>query len=142
MVMLAGEPGIGKTRTAQELAAYAEGRGAQVLWGWCYEEVGAPPFWPWVQAIRSYVQQAEPERLRSEMGVGAAGIAEILPEIHAKLPGLETPLELGPERARFRLFDSITAFFKNASQSQPLMLVLDDLHFTGQTSPPCCCCSS
>ena len=134
MVMLAGEPGIGKTRTAQELAAYAEGRGAQVLWGWCYEEVGAPPFWPWVQAIRSYVQQAEPERLRSEMGVGAAGIAEILPEIHAKLPGLETPLELGPERARFRLFDSITAFFKNASQSQPLMLVLDDLHWADKSS--------
>ncbi len=49
LVMLAGEPGIGKTRTAQELASYAESRGAQVLWGWCYEEEGAPPYWPWVQ---------------------------------------------------------------------------------------------
>ena len=43
MVMLAGEPGIGKTRTAQELALRAEQRGAQVLWGWCYESEGAPP---------------------------------------------------------------------------------------------------
>ena len=48
LVMLAGEPGIGKTRTAQELAAQAEALGAQVLWGWCYEEEGAPPYWPWV----------------------------------------------------------------------------------------------
>ena len=48
LIMLAGEPGIGKTRTAQELAALAEERGAQVLWGRCYEEEGVPPYWPWV----------------------------------------------------------------------------------------------
>jgi len=48
LVMLAGEPGIGKTRTAQELAVLAEQRGALVLWGWCYEGEGAPPYWPWV----------------------------------------------------------------------------------------------
>ena len=47
LVMLAGEPGIGKTRTAEELAMLAEQRGALVLWGRCYEEVGAPPYWPW-----------------------------------------------------------------------------------------------
>ena len=48
LVMLVGEPGIGKTRTAQELATYAGMRGAQVLWGRCYEEQGMPPYWPWV----------------------------------------------------------------------------------------------
>ena len=47
MVMLSGEPGIGKTRTAQELATLAEAKSAKVLWGWCYEEEGAPPYWPW-----------------------------------------------------------------------------------------------
>jgi len=46
MVMLAGEPGIGKTRLAQELVTHAEGLGAQTLWGWCYEHAGAPPYWP------------------------------------------------------------------------------------------------
>lgn len=55
LVMLAGEPGIGKTRIAQELAAVAEGRGVRVLWGRCYEGGGAPPYWPWAQAIRTYV---------------------------------------------------------------------------------------
>ncbi len=65
LVMLAGEPGIGKTRSAQELAAYAETLGVQVLWGRCYEEEGAPPYWPWVQPMRAYVQQAA--------GLGCAG---------------------------------------------------------------------
>ena len=60
LVMLVGEPGIGKTRTAQEMAVEAEARGAQVIWGRCYEEDGTPPFWPWVQAIRSYVQREDP----------------------------------------------------------------------------------
>ena len=45
LLMLVGEPGIGKTRTAQELAGHAETLGAQVLWGRCYEDEGAPPYW-------------------------------------------------------------------------------------------------
>ena len=79
LVMLVGEPGIGKTRTAQELTSHAETLGAQVLWGRCYEEEGAPPYWPWVQTIRSYVQQQAPEQLLAEMGPRAADIAEIAP---------------------------------------------------------------
>ena len=134
LVMLVGDPGIGKTRTAQELAALAEQQGVQVLWGWCYEEEGAPPYWPWVQPIRSYVRQTEPEQLRSQMGQGAADIAEIVTEIHGKLPGLETPPSLEPGPARFRLFDSITTFLKKAAENQPIMLVLDDLHWADKPS--------
>ena len=134
LVMLVGEPGIGKTRTAQELASHAEGLGALVLWGRCYEEEGAPPYWPWLQSIRAYVQRADLEQLRSEMGPGAADIAEIVPEVREKLPDLEKPPSLEPEQARFRLFDSITSFWKNAAQSQPLMLVLDDLHWADRSS--------
>ncbi|MFQ6028623.1 MAG: AAA family ATPase [Dehalococcoidia bacterium] len=134
LVMLTGEPGIGKTRTAQELASYAETVGAQVLWGRCYEEEGAPPYWPWVLPIRSYIQQTTSEQLQSEMGPGAADIAEIVPELRGKLPDLELPPSLEPEQARFRLFDSITTFLKNAAQSQPFLLVLDDLHWADRSS--------
>jgi len=134
LVMLVGEPGIGKTRTAQELVSHALGRGAQVYWGRCYDESGAPPYWPWVQAIRDYVQQAAPDRLQAEMGPGAADIAGIVSGIDAKLPGLPPPPALEPEQARFRLFDSITTFFKNSAQSQPLVLVLDDLHWADEPS--------
>ena len=134
LVMLVGEPGIGKTRTAKELASQAQALGAHVLWGGCYEEEGAPPYWPWVQPIRSYVRQTDPERLRSEMGAGAADIAEIVSEIKEKLPDLEPSPALEPEQARFRLFDSITTFLKNAARARALMLVLDDLHWADKPS--------
>ena len=134
LVMLVGEPGIGKTRTAQELAMLAGARSAQVLWGRCYEEQGAPPYWPWIQPIRAYVQQAGAEQLAAEMGPGATIIAEIVPEIGVKLPELKTPPTLEPQQARFRLFDAITTFLKNVAQRQPLILVLDDLHWADRSS--------
>jgi len=68
------------------------------------------------------------------MGPGAAAIAEIIPEIRGKLPDLEALRSLEPGPARFRLFDSITTFLKNAAQGQPLMLVLDDLHWAERSS--------
>ena len=91
LVTLVGEPGIGKTRTAQELATYAGLRSAQVLWGRCYEEQGMPPYWPWVQAIRSYVREHEPDQLRSEMGAGAADIAEVVSDVKERLPDRHRP---------------------------------------------------
>ena len=134
LVMLVGEPGIGKTRTAQELASYAETRGAQVLWGLCYEEEGAPPYWPWLQSIGSYIQGQDSSQLSSLMGPGAANIAEMLPDLRDRLPDLPDPPALEPEQARFRLFDSVTTFLKNASQTQPLVIVLDDLHWADHAS--------
>ena len=94
-----------------------------------------PPYWPWVQAIRSYARERDPDQLRSEMGAGAADIAEVVSEVRERLPDLNPPPQLeSPEQARFRLFDSITAFLKSASQKQPLVLVLDDLHWADQPS--------
>ena len=134
MVMLAGEPGIGKTRLAQELASRAESSGARVLWGWCYEREGAPPYWPWVQPISSYVLDAAPDRLRAELGPGAADVADLIPEIREKLPDLGPPPALDPEQTRFRLFNSISTFLKNLAQSQSLVLVLDDIHWADTPS--------
>ncbi|MCI0794767.1 MAG: AAA family ATPase, partial [Chloroflexi bacterium] len=87
-----------------------------------------------MQAIRDYVQQATPDQLQAEMGPGAADIDGIVPDIGAKLPGLPPPPALEPEQARFRLFDSITTFFKNAARAQPVVLVLDDLHWADEPS--------
>jgi class 3 adenylate cyclase len=134
LMMLVGEPGIGKTRTSEEFATYARLRNVQVLWGRCYEGEGAPAYWPWVQVIRSYAHDKEPQRLMSEMGPGAADIAQVVSEVKERLPGLPAPPSLEPEQARFRLFDSITTFLKNASQSGPIMVVVDDMHWADKTS--------
>ncbi len=59
LYLLAGEPGIGKTRLAEELAALARERGARVLWGRCWEAGGAPAYWPWTQALRACLRDHE-----------------------------------------------------------------------------------
>src|SRR6266536_4747777 len=134
VVVLAGEPGIGKTRLAEELAAQATTRGALVLWGRCWEGEGAPAFWPWVQIVRGYIQTADPAALRQEMGAGAADIAQLVPALRERLPDLPTPPPLEPEAARFRLFDSLASFLRAAAARRPLLLVLDDLHWADAPS--------
>ena len=134
LVMLSGEPGIGKTRTARELSSRAAALGAKVLWGRCYEQGGVPPYWPWIQPIRSYIQGYDAEELRSLMGSGDSDIAQIVPEIREQLPGATVSPTLDPEAARFRLFESVTTFLKNAAKSEPMMLVLDDLHWADHSS--------
>ena len=136
LMLLVGEPGIGKTRTADELATYAQVRGAKVHWGRCHEGEGAPAYWPWVEAIRSYVREADPVALQWEMGQGGAEIAQVVPEV-AELLGKEPAAgesELEPEQARFRLFDAITTFLTGAARSRPIVLILDDLHWADESS--------
>ena len=135
LVLLVGEPGIGKTRMTEELATWAKMRGAQVLVGRCYEGEGAPAYWPWVQVIRSYIHDRDADSIVSVMGTqGAAEIAQIASEIRERIPGLEEPAELDPEQARFRLFDSIATFLRNGAKAQPLVVVLDDLHWADKPS--------
>ena len=134
MVMLAGEPGIGKTRLAQELASLAAAKGSIVLRGWCRQQRGAPPYWPWLQGIRAYIKSTGADQLREDMETGAAEISEILPELSSKLGGLEKPPALNQDQARFRLFFSIATFLKNISRRKPLVIVLDDLHWADESS--------
>ena len=128
LVLLVGEPGIGKSRLAEVLIGEARERGARVLVGRCWEAGGAPAYWPWVQALRSYVREAEPDTLRSELGLGAADLAQMIPELRQRVPDLPEPSAIESEGARFRLFDATAEFLRNASRSRPIVLVLDDLH--------------
>jgi class 3 adenylate cyclase len=128
VVLVAGEPGIGKSRIADELSTKARARGARILVGRCWEAGGAPAFWPWVQALRSYLPEAGAESLRRELGRGAADVAQILPELHEILTDLPVPPPADSDGARFRLFDSLASFLRSAAASRPVVIVLDDLH--------------
>lgn len=140
IVMLSGEAGIGKTRTANELATYASSRAADVLVGRCYESGGgAPAYWPWIQVLRAYLRNKDPAELAVMMGPGADDIAQIIPDLPARLgrdpshdPGHDAMsgdgLTNDPRQARFRLFDSIAALLRAAAGTRPLLVILDDLH--------------
>jgi tetratricopeptide (TPR) repeat protein len=105
LILLTGEPGIGKTRLAETFAAFAEAQGARIAWARCWDFGGAPAFWPWLQLLRNLLGEDEAE-------------ARLAP---AADPAGE------PERARFALFDSITQAVKR-SATQPLVLLIDDIH--------------
>jgi DNA-binding CsgD family transcriptional regulator len=129
IVLLAGEPGIGKTRTAQEVSLAARERGLLALWGRCPEEPGAPPYWPWVQMLRRYVAQDDARQREQIIGPAAVQIASLDQELARNLGGgRTTPAESETTEARFRLFDSIAGFWQRAAAHQPLLLVFDDLH--------------
>jgi DNA-binding SARP family transcriptional activator len=128
VVLLSGEPGIGKTRLVDELARHAVHRGAQVLVGRCWEAGGAPAFWPFVQALRGYVRTHDPDLVRGKLGAGASELVQILPELDYLVPDRPAPASSEPEAARFRLFDATASFLRSAAEAQPLVLVLDDLH--------------
>ena len=130
LALLAGEPGIGKTRTALELTTHAKRCSARIHWGRCHEEAGAPPYWPWVQILRAVAAARDTSELRHDLSAGAGDVAEIVPEIRLRMPDIEAPAALrDPSETRFRLFGSIARFLSNVSQRQPLVLVLDDLHW-------------
>src|SRR3954453_16864963 len=132
--MVVGEPGIGKTRTAEELVTYARLRGARVLIGRSYEAEGAPAYWPWLQMARSFVEDGDADHLHELLGAGAADIARVMPELSELMPDLEPQHSLEPEQARFRFFDAVTTFMRNVAAEQPLVLLLDDLHWADAPS--------
>jgi DNA-binding SARP family transcriptional activator len=134
IVLLAGQPGIGKTRTAAEAVEHARSRGMRVLWGRCHETEGAPAYWPWAQVIRAIVAEEDAGALQAEMGPAAADIARIAPDVRQVLPDLPESPALDPEQERFRLFDGVAGFVKRLAARQPILLVLDDLHWADRSS--------
>jgi len=104
LVFLTGEAGIGKTRTALEFATLARSRGAQVLSGRGIEDIGVPPFWPWVQIVRTYLATHDPDVIRTAMGRGAADIAQVIPDVQEHVPDLPTPPRTGPGACPVPLF--------------------------------------
>ena len=130
LVMVVGEPGIGKTALCEQLATYVGLRGGKALVGHCYEEGSLSlPYLAFVEAMRSYVLARDPEALRSELGTGAGEVARIVSEVRDRLQGVELRPAGDPEDDRWRLLQAVTSFLRNASTVQPLCIVLEDLHW-------------
>ena len=133
LVMIVGEPGIGKSRLVEEAASDAEKRRVRVLWGRCHEGEGAPVYWAWSQVLRACLREKGISAILRGLGAAAADLAQVVPELGPRI-GTEEALRLDPEQARFRFFESVALFLASASRKKPLVLVLDDLHWADEPS--------
>ncbi len=137
IVILRGEPGIGKTRLTKELRAYARSKGMQILYGRCpalFKMNGVPPYSPWKEVIRDYLQKSTPEQLQRAVGYYPGEIYKIVPEIKQKLITFSESPPLNPEMKRDRLFEAVSQFVENVSKVAPLVVVLDDLQWADSSS--------
>ena len=128
LVMLVGEPGIGKTSLCAQLATYASLRGGTSLLGHCYEEGSVSlPYLPFAEVLRTYALEREPEDLRKQLGSNAGELARIVPEIRERLGTRPNP-SVDPEEDRYRLLRSVASALRDAAIDRPLVIVLEDLH--------------
>ncbi|MFD9070014.1 BTAD domain-containing putative transcriptional regulator [Streptomyces lasiicapitis] len=135
VVLVEGEPGIGKTRLLEELDRTAAARGVPVLWGRGSGEAGAPAFWPWRQAVRALLADGRARDTLSSLGDTADELARIVPELApAHRDARETAPPVGAEH-RFALFELFAALLtRAATASRGLVVVLDDLHYADTAS--------
>src|SRR6202012_785686 len=128
-VLIAGEPGVGKTRLAGEWSRQAYDQGALVIYGRCDEDLGAA-YQPFAEALRSLVPCVGSKGLRGLRGVEA--LLALVPGLTDELPDLAPPARADPDTERYALFDAVVALLEVASASAPVVLILDDLHWAAK----------
>jgi tetratricopeptide (TPR) repeat protein/tRNA A-37 threonylcarbamoyl transferase component Bud32 len=137
LVFLYGEPGIGKTRLTRELGAYARLRGMQVVYGRCpalFRMDGVPPYVLWSEVIRNYLEDCNPDQLYRVVGYYPGEVCKLVPDLANRLRAVPPSVPISPEHERDRLFEAVSQFVTNISRESPLLVVLDDLQWTDQSS--------
>jgi hypothetical protein len=136
--LLAGEPGIGKTRLCDQASHEAAGLDMRVLWGRCWEAGGAPSYWPWLDVLDALARGLDDAQLASALGDGAATFVELVPSVRARVAGAAAGARaLGMrsgDEARFALYRSVLGLLRAASEARATLIVLDDLHAADEAS--------
>ncbi len=133
-VLVAGEPGIGKTRLAEEALVYARLRGCLALTGRCYEQEVNVPYLAFTEVLRSAVGSLPNERLTELVGAYGPELIKLIPELSRRLPDVTPSLPLEPDQERLRLYHAASGFMVGLARAQPLVLLLDDLHWADAAS--------
>jgi class 3 adenylate cyclase len=128
IALVTGEPGIGKTRLAAEIARQAHSDGALVLLGRCDEHIAAPQA-PWIEAMRSLVSTVDAGVLTDHIGRCGGELTRLVPELATKVPDLPAPTVSDPDTERLLLFEAVVDILATTAAQLPVLLLIDDAHW-------------
>lgn len=131
-MLIAGEAGIGKSRLITEAIAIAQG--FLPLKGACFEQDLSFPYAPLIDALRSFFARRTPAEVSALLGPLAAEFVKLLPELALTLPDLQPTPALDLEAEKRRLFEALGLFLMRLAQSQPLLMIIEDIHWSDETS--------
>jgi class 3 adenylate cyclase/tetratricopeptide (TPR) repeat protein len=134
VALIAGEAGLGKTRLVDEIAVEARARGMFVVRGQCYDMEGAPPYVPFVETIEYGLNIVPRDNFRAAMGEAGPEIARFVPKVRVAFPDLPPPVALPTDQARHYMFESVCDFFERSAAIQPMLMVLEDLHWADEST--------
>ena len=134
LVMIGGEPGVGKTRLAEQVALDARRLGFAVFTGQCYETASDLPYRPWVEILEALVRAVPTERLQEALGENAPVLAQLVPQIRRLCPGIEPAVELPGDQQRWYLLKSFKEFLAATARTRPHVLVVEDLHWADDST--------
>ncbi|TPV92722.1 MAG: hypothetical protein B7733_24265 [Myxococcales bacterium FL481] len=127
-----GEPGIGKSRLLEEMAAAASDRDMHVFWARCWSSSRAPALWPWIQVLRGVLRAEDRELVAEFVGQRGGALQRVLPELAGD--GGRAAEPAGEAAAEFELFDAVAGLLTEVGERRPVLVLLEDLHVADLTS--------
>jgi tetratricopeptide (TPR) repeat protein len=134
LVLVGGEPGIGKTYLTRAILAEAKRRACFEVAGHCYEMEGAPPYVPFIETLEYSARSVPRDLFRHYIGESASEIAKLMPELRRIYPDIPAPVELPPELQRRYLFNAYQEFVERVAGLTPIVVVLEDLHWAEEAT--------
>jgi tRNA A-37 threonylcarbamoyl transferase component Bud32/tetratricopeptide (TPR) repeat protein len=134
LVLLGGEPGIGKTRLTEAVQDEARARGCMSLVGHAYEMEGSPPYVPFVEMLEYSARVVPPAAMKHALGDAAPEVAKLMPELRQMFPDIPPALEVPPEQQRRMLFNGYRDFVERSCRMAPIVAVLEDLHWADDST--------
>jgi predicted ATPase len=132
LVMIGGEPGIGKTHLTGAILEEAKRQGAFAAIGHCYEMEGAPPYVPFIEMLEYSARTKPRETFRYSLGDDAPEVAKLMPELRSMYPDIPPATQLPPEQQRRFLFNAFRSFAGRSARLTPIVAVFEDLHWADE----------
>ncbi len=133
-VLLTGEAGIGKSRLATELREHAISAHFWVMQGYCSELDVTFPYAPWIDALRAFLAPKSVIEVEEVVGPFSSELVKLLPELSLLLPPIQPAPPLDPAAEKHRLFETLVRFAVSLAAAHPLLIVLEDLHWSDEQS--------